>query len=452
MEKSPNQSLYPITMDVNSRGHLEIGGCSAVELVSKFGTPLYVIDETTVRKTAQEYKSEFSNRYSNTLPIYASKAFLCRSMCHILEEEGFGIDVVSGGELYVALKSGFPHYKIYFNGNNKSQEEIALAIDNEIGAIIADNFYELNLINEIALSKNKKAPIMLRMTPGIECHTHDYIKTGQLDSKFGFDKTQIDMAVEKIINQYKNLELQGLHAHIGSQIFELNSYNDLVGIMIEKYAQLKECYNLELTKLNLGGGLGIKYTENDNPPAIAAVAQIITDALYHQCEKFSINKPMLLIEPGRSVIGTAGVTLYKIGSHKEVPNIRKYVAIDGGMADNPRPAMYQSIYTACIANKMLETPNEVVTIAGRYCESGDILIKDIKLPNPSNGDILAVFSTGAYNYSMSSNYNLVPRPACVIVKDGNADIIIERETYQDLLRNDNVPSSLLKYKNTPVNK
>ncbi|MGD9579830.1 MAG: diaminopimelate decarboxylase [Vampirovibrionia bacterium] len=442
--------MYPVSMNVNQRGHLEIGGCSAVELASKFSTPLYIMDEDTLRQSMKAYNDAFKPKYKNCMALYASKAFITEAICHILQEEGFGIDVVSGGELYIALKSGFDTSKIYFNGNNKSQEELVMAVDNNLGAVIVDNFYELDLLNRIAESKSKKVRIMLRITPGIECHTHEYIKTGQIDSKFGFDLTQLDSALEKIVSIYKNLDLQGLHAHIGSQIFDLNSYSDLIKIFLEKYSQIKNKYNIELSKLNMGGGFGIKYTEDDVPPTIQDAAQIVIDAIIKYSEKLGIQLPMLLLEPGRSVVGPAGVTLYQLGSSKEVPDIRTYVAVDGGMADNPRPAMYGAQYTACIANKMLEKNKKLVTVAGRFCESGDILIKDIELADPTSGDILAVFSTGAYNYSMSSNYNFVPRPACVLVKDGNADIIIERETYQDLVARNKVPSRLLKYKSVAV--
>lgn len=450
MEKSPNQDIYPVSMNVNQRGHLEIGGCSAVELASKFATPLYVMDEDTLRKSMRSYNKAFKSLYKNSMALYASKAFITEAMCHILQEENFGIDVVSGGELYVALKSGFDTSKIYFNGNNKSQEELVMAVDNELGAIIVDNFYELELLNRIAVSKSKKCSIMLRITPGIECHTHEYIKTGQIDSKFGFDLSQIDLAVEKITSLYKNLQLQGLHAHIGSQIFELDSYADLVKIVLERYSQIKNDYSLELTKINIGGGFGIKYTDNDTPPTIDESARIIVDAVIVNCERLNLATPILLLEPGRSVVGPAGVTLYQVGSSKEVPDVRTYISVDGGMADNPRPAMYEAEYTACIANKMLEKNKKLVTVAGRFCESGDILIKDIELADPVSGDVLAVFSTGAYNYSMSSNYNFVPRPACVLVKDGNADLIIERESYQDLVARNKVPSRLLKYKKVSV--
>lgn len=446
MEKSPNQDIYPVSMNVNSRGHLEIGGCSSVELASKFGTPLYVIDEDTLRQSIQRYKNDFASQYEDSLVLYASKAFMCEAICHIVDEEGIGVDVVSGGELFLALKSGINPLKIFFNGNNKTQEEIVMAIDNGISSVIADNFYELELINKIAVSKSKTCPVMLRITPGIECHTHEYIKTGQIDSKFGFDLTQINEALELLKTKYKNLNLLGFHAHIGSQIFELSSHVDLVRILLERYAQIKNDYGIEMTILDIGGGYGIKYTEEDNPPSVAEFAKAITEAIDENVDRLGITKPKLLLEPGRSLIGPAGITLYTVGSDKEVPNIRKYIAVDGGMADNPRPAMYQAVYTACIANKMLEKEKEVVTVAGRFCESGDILIKDIELAKPVSGDIMAVFATGAYNYSMSNNYNLVPRPACVLVKDGNADIIIERETYQDLISHDRVPSRLLRHK------
>jgi diaminopimelate decarboxylase len=446
MEKSPNQSIYPVSMNINSRGHLEIGGCSSVELVSRFGTPLYVVDEITLRSCLRNYKKEFSAKYPDSLVLYAAKAFMCEAVCHILQEEGSGVDVVSGGELYVSLKAGVPANKIYFNGNNKSPEELAMAVDNGVGSVIVDNFHELEQLNQVAISKSKKCSIMLRITPGIECHTHEYIKTGQVDSKFGFDLNQLDEAVEKVHARYQSLNLQGFHAHIGSQIFDLTAYADLVKIILERYALIKEKFNLEMTKINVGGGLGISYTGEDTPPAIGQMASIITNAIHDNAERLNLIEPMLLLEPGRSISGPAGVTLYQVGSSKVVPDIRKYIAVDGGMADNPRPAMYQSVYTACIANKMLEKNKEVVTVAGRFCESGDILIKDIELANPVSGDILAVFATGAYNYSMSSNYNLVPRPACVLVKDGNADIIIERESYQNLISLNRVPSRLLKYK------
>jgi len=452
MEKFPNKSIYPITMNINSRGHLEIGGCSTVELASKFGTPLYIIDEDTLRTSIKNYKQEFSSRYTNSLVLYGSKAFTCEAVCHILQEEELGIDVVSGGELYLALKTGFNPSKIYFNGNNKSQEELVLAVENNIGGVIVDNLYELELLNQIAISKSKNCSILLRITPGIECHTHEYIKTGQIDSKFGFDLTQVNDVIEKIKTRYRSLKLEGLHAHIGSQIFELNSYADLVNIMLKLYKEIKTKYGIEFTKMNVGGGIGIKYIEKDDPPGIDAAADIITKTINESSKTLGINKPMLLLEPGRSIVGTAGITIYQIGSTKEVPGIRKYISINGGMADNPRPAMYKAIYTACIANKMLEKNKDVVTVAGRFCESGDILIKDIELAQPVSGDILAVFCTGAYNYSMSGNYNLVPKPACVLVKDGNADIIIERETYQSIISLNHVPSRLLKYKNTSLNK
>lgn len=452
MENFPNKSIYPITMDINSRGHLEIGGCSIVELASRLGTPLYIIDEDTLRTSINSYKEEFNSKYKDCLVLYGSKAFTCEAICHILQEEEMGIDVVSGGELYLALKTGFNANNIYFNGNNKLQEELLLAVENNIGGIIVDNFHELEILNQIAISKSKTCSILLRITPGIECHTHEYIKTGQIDSKFGFDLSQINTAIEKITTRYRSLSLEGLHAHIGSQIFELKSYSDLINIMLKLYSDIKTKYGLEFTKINIGGGIGIKYVDGDTPPGIDEAAAIISKTIKENCKKLGLKKPLLLLEPGRSIIGTSGVTIYQVGSIKEIPGIRKYISVNGGMADNPRPAMYNSVYTACIANKMLEKNKEVVTVAGRFCESGDILIKDIELVKPVSGDILAVFCTGAYNYSMSSNYNFVPRPACVIVKDGNADIIIERETYQDIISHHQIPSRLLKYRSTLLNK
>ena len=375
--------------------------------------------------------------------MYASKALCNMAVARILANEGFGFDVVSSGEIYTVYKAGVDMSNVLFNGNNKSFDELSLAVDLGVGRISVDNFHELELLEQILLEKDKKADVLLRITPGIECHTHEYIQTGHLDSKFGFDLTQIDEAVELILNKYKNLTLKGLHAHIGSQIFETKSYADEVEIIVKEIARLNEKFGLNLNEINIGGGLGVKYTESDNPPSVDEIARVIIHSLEKALEKYPIEPPVIYIEPGRSIISTAGVTLYTIGSSKQVPNGTKYVAVDGGMADNARPSMYGAKYSALLANK----PNctdalQKVTIAGRFCESGDILIKNIELPNPQTGDVLCVFNTGAYNYSMASNYNRVQKPAMVLVNNSQSDIIVCRETLEDLISHDVIPSGL----------
>lgn len=331
---------------------------------------------------------------------------------------------------------------VLFNGNNKSIDELNLALDLGVGRISVDNFLELSLLNELAKSKNLVANILLRITPGIECHTHEYIQTGHLDSKFGFDLTQIDEAVDLILNTYSNLKLHGLHAHIGSQIFETKVYHDEIEILIKELSRLDEKFNLKLDEINIGGGLGVKYTEKDVPPSTYEIADVIINSLNENIQKYGIEPPTVFLEPGRSVISTAGVTLYTLGSSKQVPQGKKYVAVDGGMADNIRPAMYEAEYIAQIVNKPDFELSQNVTIAGRFCESGDILIKDINLPEIEEGDILCVFNTGAYNYSMASNYNRVQKPAMVLVNNSQSDIIVNRETLEDLISKDIVPDRL----------
>ena len=440
---STNQSIKPLTAAVNASGHLEIGGCDTVELAKKFGTPLYVIDKYTIESVCRDYKNAFKS-YPKIRMMYASKALCTIATTQLIAKEGFGFDVVSGGELFTVYKAGVDMSKVLFNGNNKSFDELSLAIDLNTGRISVDNFTELEMLNEIALSKNKTVKILLRITPGIECHTHEYIQTGHLDSKFGFDLTQIDDAVELILKNYKNLELTGLHAHIGSQIFETKIYSDEVEILVKEIARLKEKFALNLYEINLGGGLGVKYTEFENPPSVDEIANVIITSLNNAVQKYAVDAPFIYIEPGRSIISTSGVTLYTVGSQKQVPHGTKYVAVDGGMADNPRPSMYQAQYSAQIANKANFAKNlQTVTIAGRFCESGDILIKDIVLPNPEKGDILCVFNTGAYNFSMSSNYNRVQKSCMVLVNNSQSDIIVYRETLEDLISRDVILDELI---------
>ena len=438
MKESTNQRLKPVTAKINQKGNLELGGCDVVELAEKHGTPLYVLDEQTVRSICRDYKEAFSG-YEKVNMMFASKALCTMATSALLASEGFGFDVVSAGEIYTVYKAGVDMSKVVFNGNNKSLDELTLAIELGVGRISVDNFFELELLNEIAKAHNKIVDILLRITPGIECHTHEYIQTGHLDSKFGFELTQIDEAVELILNDYTNLQLHGLHAHIGSQIFETKVYEDEIEILIKELARLDEKFGIKLDEINVGGGLGVKYTDADCPPSTFEIADVIINSLKKNIEKYGIDAPSLFLEPGRSVISTAGITLYTVGSSKQVPKGKKYVAVDGGMADNARPSMYQAQYRAEVANKKDDCGLQNVTIAGRICESGDILIKDIELPQLAEGDILAVYNTGAYNYSMASNYNRVPKSEMVLVNNSKSDIIINRETLEDLISHDIVP-------------
>ena len=432
---SVNQSIKPISIEY--AGNIKIGGCDLVDLAKKYGTPLYVIDEATLRGICRNYKSAFKD-YKNIKMMYASKALCTSAIAKILDSEGFGFDTVSAGEIYTVKNAGVDMSKVLFNGNNKSESELELALDYNVGRFSVDNFYEAELLNRVAAQKEVVADILLRITPGIECHTHDYIQTGQIDSKFGFDLSQVDEIVELIQNQYKNLRLKGLHAHIGSQIFELKSYYDEVEILVKEIARINKKFGLNLSEMNIGGGLGVKYTSKDVPPSIEELADAVTESM----KKYSVEIPTIYIEPGRSIISTSGVTLYTVGSSKQVPNGRKYVAVDGGMADNPRPSMYQSEYVAEVANKIHTEDKEIVTIAGRYCESGDILINEIELPKLDAGDILCVYNPGAYNYSMASNYNRVEKPAMVLVNNSHSDIIVYRERLEDLVSHDNIPDRL----------
>lgn len=435
MPNTINQNIKPFNTKRNEKGNLEISGCDAVELAKKYGTPIYVMDEVTLRKIAREYKDAFSS-YKKVNMMYASKALMTSQIAKILHEEGFGFDVVSGGEIFTIHNAKVDMNYATFNGNNKTYDEIELALNLNVGRISVDNFYEIKLLDEIAKKKNKVQKILLRITPGIECHTHEYIQTGHLDSKFGFDLTQIDEAVNLIKNECKNLEIKGLHAHIGSQIFETQVYYDEIGVLIKELKRINEVHNLNLDEMNIGGGLGITYTNEDRPPSVYELAGVILKSIKENCAKYNFDEPILYIEPGRSIVGTSGVTLYTIGSYKQVPKGRKYIAVDGGMADNPRPSMYGAKYVAEIANKKENENFEKVTVAGRFCESGDILIKDIELNSPETGDILCVYNTGAYGYSMSSNYNRVLKPAMVLVNNSQSDIIIKRETYEQLVQND----------------
>lgn len=438
--RSPNQFLLPLTAQVNEQDHLEVGGCDVTELVRQFGSPLYIVDEETLRTTCRQYRDAFKQYYpGESQVLYASKAWSCLAICAIAASEGLGIDVVSGGELYTALQAGVSPDKIYFHGNNKSVVELEFAVESGCN-IVVDNWLELQTLAGMPVGENP-IRILLRLTPGIECHTHEYIRTGHLDSKFGFDPNQLD-EVFTFVSQQSTINCVGLHAHIGSQIFELQPHQDLAGVMVQWLSKAAG-YGLTIQELNIGGGLGIRYTESDDPPSIDAWVKVISEAIAAACQAQNIAFPKLLSEPGRSLVGPTCVTAYTMGSQKTVPDIRTYVTVDGGMSDNPRPITYQSVYRAVVANKMSAPMTETVAIAGKHCESGDILIKEASLPQTEPGDTLVVMGTGAYNYSMASNYNRLPRPAAVLVRAGEANLILQRETYQDLLRQDRLPERLI---------
>ncbi|MGC9931565.1 diaminopimelate decarboxylase [Priestia aryabhattai] len=425
------------TSRINKQSHLEIGGVDTVELASNFGTPLYVYDVALIRQRARGFKETFEKHGVKAQVAYASKAFSTIAMVQVVHEEGLSLDVVSGGELYTALAADFPKERIHFHGNNKSRAELEMAIKEDVGCIVVDNFYEIALLQEITEKYQKKMPVLLRLTPGIEAHTHDYILTGQEDSKFGFDlqNGQADEAV-RLVQDSKGLELLGIHCHIGSQIFETTGFIMATQKLFAKMKEWKQRIEFVPQVLNLGGGFGIRYTEEDQPIPVSQYVEVIIEEVKKQSKQLEVEIPEIWIEPGRSLVGDAGTTLYSIGSRKHVPNVREYVAIDGGMNDNIRPALYQAKYEAVIANRMNDESDELVSIAGKCCESGDMLMWDVHLPKANPDDLLAMFCTGAYGYSMASHYNRLPKPAVVFVEDGEAQLVVKRETYEDIVKND----------------
>ncbi len=439
----PNKNIVPLTTIIDKNNKLSIGGCSINDLITKYGSPLYVLDELTLRNACKAYKDGLKKYYKGkSLPIYASKANSSLFMSSLIASEGLGLDAVSEGELLTALRGGVLSEKIVFHGNNKSNEELKFALKNKI-KIVLDNYYDLERIKAFTKNNSSATDIMIRFTPGIECHTHEYIKTGSFDSKFGFGIECLD-DVFKEISKIKNVNLTGLHAHIGSQIFEIEPHKDLVRIMVASIMKAKT-YEHEISELNVGGGLGIKYTNDDDPPSIDEWVKTISEAVTEECKENHLELPTLMCEPGRSIVSTAGVTIYKIGSFKKIPELKTYISVDGGMSDNPRPITYQSNYSACLVNNPLNSNNlKTYTVAGKHCESGDVLFKDLVLGECKAEDLLCVFGTGAYNNSMSSNYNRIPRPAALVVSQGNAELIQRRETSEDLLRMDVLPDRFIK--------
>lgn len=416
---------------------LTVGGIGAKKLAGDYGTPLYVMDENLIRQNCRDYYNAFKCKEAGNKVTYAGKACMTLAICKLIKEEGLCLDVVSGGELYTAYKAGLPMERIYFHGNNKTPEEIDLAVKLGAGIFIVDNYNELEILNETARKYNKKQKIYIRITPGIEAHTHEYIQTGQIDSKFGFTLTDENIFnVMDKISDYNHIELIGLHSHIGSQIFEIKPFEDEVEIMLNLMDKIYKEKGIELTELDLGGGFGIYYSEGDKPKTTEEYCSAILNKVDEVCKNLSIKKPILSIEPGRSIVGNAGLTLYTAGAIKNIPGVRTYVSVDGGMADNIRPALYEAKYEALVANKVEFDNNEVVTIAGKCCESGDVLINSIDLPKLNSGDLIAIMSTGAYGYSMANNYNRIGRPAMIMIRDGISRVVCKRESFDDLIKNE----------------
>ena len=424
--------------DVNDRDHLTIGGADAVELAKTYGTPAYILDENVIRQNCRTYKQAAETYFGEgALPLYASKALCFTAIYRIAAEEGLGVDCVSGGELYTAKHAGFPAERIYFHGNNKTDRDIADAMDMGVGTFVVDNFDELNALSSEAVRRGMTQRILLRITPGIDPHTHRAIMTGNVDSKFGSAiVTGQAMEIVKAAIAKEGIDLAGLHCHIGSQIFDIEPFSDAADIMVRFIADIRRECSYEIRELNLGGGLGVRYTEYDREIDYAAAIRDIAAVVTGYCKENGIPMPRVILEPGRSLVAAAGATLYTVGSVKEIPGFRTYVSVDGGMPDNPRYALYQSRYTALIANHASAPRTERVTVAGRCCESGDLLGEDMELSAAERGDVLAVLVTGAYNYSMASNYNRLPRPPVIMVKDGESRVAVRRESYEDLIRND----------------
>lgn len=433
-KNSPKLSLFPITTEVNRHGHLCIGGCDCVDLAKEFGTPLYIFDEDTIRAKCREFQREFTSRYEDTLVIYASKAFVNLALASIIKEEGLGLDIVSGGELAVAQAVGFPGDKVYFHGNNKTPEELTQALIYGVGCVVVDNFDEIELLSSLAHKNGIKQKVMLRLTPDVDPHTHQYTTTGVLDSKFGFPLAtgQAETAVKKA-SSAPNLTLEGLHFHLGSPIVETSPYQKAMDIVLNFASTMCKKYGIQLRQFSPGGGFAVKYTLDSHVPTTAEYAEAITSKLSRLTSELGLAKPKLIIEPGRAIVAQAGIALYKVGAIKKIPGIRNYVCVDGGIGDNIRPALYGAKYEALVANKVWQTESVKVTIAGRYCESGDILIKDVMLSPVDTGDLIAIPVSGAYSIPMSSNYNLVPRPAIVLVKKGKARLIRRREDYKHMM-------------------
>ncbi|MAW64523.1 MAG: diaminopimelate decarboxylase [Acidobacteria bacterium] len=427
------QNVFPDTAEVDSQGQLVLGGCKAADLADEYGTPVYVLDETTLRARCRSFIDEFRKLYSATNVSYACKAYINPALVKMFHEEGMGFDVVSGGELATAISAQIPMDEVYFHGNNKTPQELSEALGNSIGWVVVDSFHEIQLLDQLAGEASKSQDILIRVSPGVDPHTHVYTTTGTLDSKFGFS-IQTGHAAEAVRMGLaaKNLNLRGLHFHLGSPVFELEPYRVATDLVLRFAAEFRE-EGLEMQRFSPGGGFAIGYTNGDEPPPVSAYAEAIVSTMTDTCKDLGMEPPSLVIEPGRAIIGPAGVALYRIGAIKDVPGVRKFVSVDGGMGDNIRPALYQAEYEVVAATKANLEPTEKVTIAGKYCESGDLLASDIMLPSLESGDLLAIPAAGAYCPSMASNYNMNPRPPMILVKDGNSRLIRRRESYQDMM-------------------
>ena len=425
-----------ITNQINQAGHLTIGGMDSLELAKDYGTPLVVYDVSQIRHQIRAFKKVFEEEQVNYAVSYASKAFASIAMYQVANEEGAYTDVVSAGELYTAMKANFPMERVSFHGNNKSKEELEMAVKNHVGKIMIDNFYEIDLLSQVLEEQDSEINVMLRITPGISAHTHEYDQTGQVDSKFGFDleSGQANKALQEVLKNQR-MHMLGIHAHIGSQIFELNGFEMAAAKLVDVAASWKEKYDYTAQIINVGGGFGIKYVQEDHPLKPEEFVKAIVKTIKDEATKHNFPIPEIDIEPGRSIVGPAGYNLYKVGSMKEIPGLVPYVAVDGGMGDNIRPALYQAKYETVLANDPQRRASQEFHVAGKYCESGDILA-DAKLPSLKAGDILAMLDTGAYGYSMASNYNRNPRPAVVFAEDGKAQVVIRRESLEDLVHLD----------------
>jgi diaminopimelate decarboxylase len=429
-------AVFPDTAQVNPEGQLVIGGCNTLKLAAEYGTPVYILDEATLRARCRSFTREFRQRYPASQVAYASKAYINPALARLFHEEGLGLDVVSGGELAIAHHAGVPLGRVYFHGNNKTPEELAEAMEHGVGYVVVDSFHELDLLERMASVAGKIQDILIRVSPGVDPHSHVYTTTGILDSKFGFS-IQTGHAAEaiRLALAAQHLKLQGLHFHLGSPIFELEPFSVAIDLVLRFAAQFRE-EGLVLREFSPGGGFAIAYTRDQKPPDIGEYAETIVSAMKSTCEDLGMATPTLIIEPGRAIVGPAGVALYRVGAIKDIPGVRKYISVDGGMGDNIRPALYQASYEVVGAGKADQPPSEKVTIAGKYCESGDVLAADIMLPVLEAGDLIAIPASGAYAPSMASNYNMNPRPPIVLVQDGQSRLIRRRESYQDMMNCD----------------
>jgi diaminopimelate decarboxylase len=434
------------TQRVNGLGHLEIGGCDTVELTREFGTPLYVMDEAAIRDNCRRYRRAFETRYPKNDISFASKAYLNMAICRLMQQEGLSLDVASAGELYTAMQAGFPAGRILMHGNNKSEQELRMALDYGVGRIVVDNIPELRSLHCLAKTAGKTQRIFIRVTPGIDPHTHRRIKVGQEDTKFGMSVANGDAleAVTEALSLAPNIAITGIHCHIGSQLLDPTTHEQAIDIMVGFLRKIADATGWTPEDLDIGGGLGIRYVEGQAPPTFDEFATRLIDSLRRALDQYQIPEPTLWQEPGRSLVGEAGTTLYTVGAIKQVTlpdGVKTFVGIDGGMSDNPRPQLYDAVYEAVNASKMGEPKSQTVCVAGKHCET-DILIPAVRLGKVAPGDILAVQSTGAYNYAMASNYNRFPKPACVFVQDGVADLVSRRETLDDVVRLDVIPARL----------